>query len=56
VLLILSVLSNLIAMLGWIMYWRTLPGTRLLGEINGLIPECKMLRLSLPAFCVADTY
>jgi hypothetical protein len=37
----LAVFSTLLALVGWILYWRSLAGWRLAGEINGLVPECK---------------
>ncbi|KAL2162562.1 hypothetical protein VTH06DRAFT_7476 [Thermothelomyces fergusii] len=39
VLVVLVVLLGISTIAGWVLYWRTLPGTRLMGEINGLIPE-----------------
>ncbi|KAK4151591.1 hypothetical protein C8A00DRAFT_35738 [Chaetomidium leptoderma] len=36
---LLALFSSLLAVAGWIMYWRALPGLHLVGEINGLVPE-----------------
>ncbi|KAH6613572.1 hypothetical protein B0J18DRAFT_469915 [Chaetomium sp. MPI-SDFR-AT-0129] len=36
---VLGLLIGLIGITGWVMYWRALPGVRLMGEINGLVPE-----------------
>jgi hypothetical protein len=38
---VLALFFGLLAVVGWILYWRALPGTRLMGEINGLVPECR---------------
>ncbi|KAK3291464.1 uncharacterized protein B0H64DRAFT_246203 [Chaetomium fimeti] len=36
---VLALFFGLLAVAGWVLYWRALPGTRLVGEINGLVPE-----------------
>ena len=46
----LALFFGLLAVSGWILYWRALPGTRLMGEINGLVPECRHLWLQLHGY------
>jgi hypothetical protein len=38
---VLALLLGVLAAVGWIMYWRASSGLHLVGEINGLVPECK---------------
>jgi hypothetical protein len=45
----LAVFSALLALVGWVLYWRSLSGRWLAGEINGLVPECKT-----PSSAIAD--
>jgi hypothetical protein len=40
---VLWVVLGLVAVVGWVLYWATVPGTRLAGEINGLVPNCECL-------------
>lgn len=36
---VLGLFFGLLAVAGWVLYWRALSGTRLMGEINGLVLE-----------------
>ncbi len=38
---VLWVVGALVAVAGWVLYWAAVPGTRLLGDINGLVPNCE---------------
>lgn len=46
----LGLFFGLLAVAGWVLYWRALLGIRLMGEINGLVPECRYSGLQLPKF------
>ncbi len=56
-LVLLALLSTLLAVSGWALYWRSLPRLPLAGEINGLVPECKVPDhdLRLLSATLADT-
>ena len=58
-LVLLALLSTLLAVSGWTMYWRSQLRLPLAGEINGLVPECKApdsdLRLLSVQVMLADT-
>jgi hypothetical protein len=46
ILAVVALLSSLFAVAGWVLYLQTLQGLRLVGEINGLVPECKVAQHS----------
>lgn len=52
---VLAIFFGLLAAVGWILYWRALQGTRLMGEINHLVPECRHSQLRPPGFDCTDT-
>lgn len=52
-LVLLAFLSTSLAISGWTLYWRSLPRLHLAGEINGLVPECRVPGSVLRLLCHA---